>query len=55
MVWMILWYCIYPEVEQSTVILVKVLLKWNNLSKDVILKCQSSNRGNKPAVFCKNM
>lgn len=41
---------VYPEVEYATVICVKVLLKWNNLLKDVILECQCSNRCKKPAV-----
>ena len=34
---------IYPEVEQPAVVLIKHLLKRNNLLKDVILECQSAD------------
>lgn len=34
---------IYPEVEQPAVAVIKVLLTRNNLLKDDVLECQSSN------------
>lgn len=40
----------YPKVEQPAVVLIKCLLKRNNLSKDVILERQGPDRRKKPAV-----
>ena len=41
---------IYPEVEQPAVVLIKTLIKWNNLLEYWILECQSSDRCKEPAV-----
>ena len=52
-IWEIITGCavsIYPEVEQPAVVLIKCLVKRNNLPKDVRLECQGSNRCKKPAI-----
>lgn len=41
---------VYPEVENPTVAVIKVLFKGNNLLKDEFLECQSSDGCKKPAV-----